>query len=163
MWHKLRISMLVSIVSVLGLFVSIHSVSAANYYYDGKSPVATGCNNTGWSPKSTTFSYNGISGTVYLMFSSSCKTAWAFVKLNKALPKGYNVQGWINRTKDQKIMGCSTSGGNGDILPGQTTCYSGMVYDLNPNTSHASVQIIKPNACGPNCHIFEYSKYTGSY
>jgi hypothetical protein len=143
--HKLRISMLVVIASVLGLFVSIHSVSAANYYYDGKSPVATACDNTGWSAKSKSFSYGNISGTLYLMFSSSCKTAWAYVKLNNALPSGYKIDAAVYRNTDGKQINCSEKslGGNDFIYPGQRTCYSGMVYDLNPNTSFASMVIYK--------------------
>lgn len=37
------------------------------------------------------------------------------------------------------------SGGNGEVLLGQTSCYTPMVYDLDPRTSYAFGVIYMPS------------------
>lgn len=137
--------MLIAVFSICGLFVGFNQAYA--YQYDGQNPVKTNCDNTGWAPKTKKFSYGSISGTLYLMFSSNCKTAWAYVKLNKSLPKGYEVIGFVTRNKDKRIGTCGR--GNGNIVPRQTSCYSSMVYDLNPLSSYAQVYINKSGNPNP--------------
>jgi hypothetical protein len=75
------------------------------------------------------------------MFSTSCKTAWAFVQFDKKLPKGYTADAFVRRNKDNKSFLCSEKGGNGKVKPGQSTCYSAMVYDKNPYKSSAAVNV----------------------
>jgi hypothetical protein len=148
MLHKLRIGLLIALFGACGLFVGTHYVNAANLPYDGKNPVKTGCSKTGVMKKYKTFSYKYssnkyISGKVELMYSTKCKTAWAYIKLNNTTPKGYFVDGVVVRNNDRKTLDCE-SYGNGKIKPGQYTCYSGMVYDFKPNTSYATAQIFVP-------------------
>ena len=50
---------------------------------------------------------------------------------------------------------CGSSGGNGKVVAGQTSCYTPMVYDLDPRTSYAFGKYYG------NGYI--YSAYTGSY
>ncbi|SHE37220.1 Protein of unknown function [Seinonella peptonophila] len=154
MLRKLSAGLLVAVIGVFGLFVSFNQAEASQY--DGKSPVKTGCHKTGWAPKTKKISYGNITGTLYLMFSSKCKTAWAYVKLNKPLPKGYQVLGFVTRNKDKRIGTCRN--GNGHIIHGQTSCYSAMVYDMSPNTSYAQVYIKKPDKPDPL-----YKTRTSSY
>ncbi|WP_051272182.1 DUF2690 domain-containing protein [Shimazuella kribbensis] len=147
MLRKLLTGLLVVFVGALALLTSPLHTNAATYPYDGKNPYATGCSSTEVTKYSKSFSYQYtygkyISGTVYLKFSTSCKTAWSYVKINSALPSGYFIDGTVTRNTDGKFYRCE-DGGNGAILPGQTSCYSGMVYDLDPNTAYASATIYK--------------------
>jgi hypothetical protein len=134
---KWRVGLLSAVVGVAALFVGISDTSAATYKYDGKSPVSTHCDDTGVVKSSKSFSNSRTSGKVYLMYSTKCKTAWAYVKLNKKLQSKYRVTGVVHRNNDGKISSCNGKGGNGYIVAGQTSCYSGMVYDYKPNTSYA--------------------------
>ncbi|MCH5585104.1 YjfA family protein [Shimazuella sp. AN120528] len=156
MLRKLSAGLLAAVISVFGLFTGFNQTYAYQYQYDRKSPVKTGCHKTGWAPKTKKISYGSITGTLYLMFSSKCKTAWAYVKLNKPLPKGYEILAFVTRNTDKHIGTCTR--GNGSIIPGQTSCYSAMVYDLSPHTSYAQVYIKKPDNPHPLSKI-----RTGSY
>lgn len=127
-------------ITFLGLTSSVTEVFAAKSgkeKYDGKSPVATHCDDSGVAMRKKSFSKSNVSGTVYLMYSTECKTAWAFVKLNKALQKNSQVVAFVQRNNDKKSYNCTHKNGNGRVQPGQTTCYSPMVYDYKPNTSYA--------------------------
>ncbi|MCH5586676.1 YjfA family protein [Shimazuella sp. AN120528] len=159
MLRKLFTGLFVIFVGVSGLLISPLNTSAATYSKDGKSPVATGCNKTGVVKSSKSFSVkttsSTVSGTVYLMYNTSCKTSWSFVRLSKPLPSKHDVAGWVERNNDKKIYGCWDANGNGSIKPGQTTCYSPMVYDLSPNTSYASVDVL--SGCSSSGCVYYYS------
>lgn len=159
--RKLFTGLFAVVVGALGLLISPLHTNAANYYYDGKSPVATHCDDTGVAKSSRNFSYGKISGTVYLMFSTKCKTAWAYTKVN-SVPSGYAVEGLVHRNTDGKTLWCESSGGNKLIWPGQHSCYSGMVYDYNPNTSYAAAQVYKKISPGSYNIVYSSSK-TASY
>ncbi|MCH5585017.1 YjfA family protein [Shimazuella sp. AN120528] len=159
-WH---VGFLSAVVGVAALFVGISDTSAAfdgKKKYDGKSPVATHCDDTGVAKKTKSFSYKGVKGKIYLMYSTKCKTAWGYVKLNKPLPSNSEVYGWVHRNNERKVYYCSSKGGNGAIQPGQTTCYSPMVYDYKPNTSNAGAVFYSPK--GDYEHPHELG-YTDSY
>lgn len=148
---------------MFGMIVSPLSTHAANYPMDGQSPVKKGCNKTGVVKKSKKISYKGTTGTVYLMYSTSCKTAWSFVKLNKPFSKkGYFVSARIFRNNDRKMYYCSNKGGNGDIEVGQSSCYSAMVYDKNPNTAYA-LGVIYATGREGTPPVAVYNAKTGSY
>jgi hypothetical protein len=146
---KWRVGLLSAVVGVAGLFVGVSDTNAANYKNDGKNPVATHCDDSGVAKKTKTFSSklkNGkkVTGKIYLMYSTKCKTAWSYVKLDKALPSNMEINASIHRNNDKKVYSCSSKGGNGMIQPGQKTCYSAMVHDYKPNTSYASATAYSP-------------------
>lgn len=146
---KLTVGLLGLVIATFGLFVGASQSDAANYKYDGKNPVATHCDNTGVAKKTKSFSTklkNGtkVTGKIYLMYSTKCKTAWSYVKLNKSLPSNMEINAVVHRNNDKKVYSCSSKGGNGMIQPGQKTCYSAMVYDYKPNTAYASATAYSP-------------------
>jgi hypothetical protein len=158
---KWRVGLLSTVIGVAGLFAGVSDTEAANYKYDGKNPVSTHCDDSGVVKASKSFSNSGISGKVYLMYSTKCKTAWAYVKLNKKLSNKYIVHGSVHRNNDKKRYSCYD--GNDAIRGGQTSCYSAMVYDYKPNTSYARAHIYKWGREGvPPYHVYSSEK-TASY
>lgn len=140
---KMITGLFVVLVGAITIFANPLLASAANHHYDGKSPVATGCSKTGVSKKSKSIKTrnNVVTGKVHLMFSTTCKTAWAFVQLDKKLPKGYTSNAVISRSQNKKYFWCSSKNGNGEIKAGQSTCYSPMVYDKDPYKACASAHV----------------------
>nr|WP_237562674.1 DUF2690 domain-containing protein [Bacillus paralicheniformis] len=59
-------------------------------------------------------------GSAVLKFSNVCKTAWAKMTLGKAAPSGLEANAYVKRNTDGKELSCSSAGGNGKVLPGQT-------------------------------------------
>src|ERR1700753_22642 len=115
------------------------NVSCYNTSCDGKSPVSTGCS-TGAITLATSTSGDlggGLKVTINLRFSDACGSAWAQEVFNKAVPS--NVQGdadlWRPSTSSE--VTCNSSGGDGDVLPGQTSCYSPMLGDYGSTKSEA--------------------------
>ena len=108
---------------------------------DHKSPVSTGCQNTAIVEhyESGTID-NGIGITIQLQFSTACHAAWARVVFSKALPSGYDGYAILDRLSGSTIteVTCNDAGGNGDVLPGQTICYTPMLED-NANQSADAV------------------------
>jgi hypothetical protein len=138
MFRKLRIGVSILTIGAVGFLFSTVPTYAANYHYDGKNPVSTHCDDTGVVKKKKRFNKAGVSGVTMLMYSTKCKTAWAYVKLDK--PLKYNqdtVIASVHRNNDKKTYHCNSAGGNGGVNKGQKTCYSAMVYDYKPNTSYA--------------------------
>ncbi|MEC0681393.1 DUF2690 domain-containing protein [Bacillus haynesii] len=84
-------------------------------------------------------------GIVVLKFSSVCKTAWAKMTLDKAVSSGLETDAYVKRNKDGKELSCSSAGGNGKVLPEQTSCYTPMVYDLDPRSSYAMGKYYQPS------------------
>ncbi|MCY7777819.1 DUF2690 domain-containing protein [Bacillus haynesii] len=81
-------------------------------------------------------------GIVELKFSSVCKTAWAKMTLDKAVASGSEADAYVKRNTDGKELSCSSAGGNVKVLQGQTSCYTPMVYGLDPRSSYAMGNII---------------------
>jgi hypothetical protein len=82
----------------------------------------------------------GATGTLYFRFSITCHAAWAKIVFNKPIPAGALGNARITRTNGKSYT-CNT-GGNKAVAPGQTSCYTGMVYD------------------GPDATATAYSSYT---
>jgi hypothetical protein len=102
------------------LFVGISDTNAANYKYDGKNPVSTQCDDKGVAKKTKTFSLKlksgkKVTGKISLMYSTKCKTAWSYVKLDKPLPSNSEINGYVTRNNDKKTYTCYSDGGNGMI------------------------------------------------
>lgn len=98
---------------------------------------------------------NQVIGVVELKFSSTCKTAWAKITMNNTLTSGYEANAEITRNTDGKRYNCDSAGGNGKAVAGQKSCYTPMVYDLDPRTSYAFGKY-----SGPNLNVWAT---TGSY
>ena len=98
---------------------------------DGRSPISTGCTQGAFTARSATsgFLSGGVMETVNLRFNSTCQSAWAEITFNYALPSFHYGNGAIHRLNDNTEYWCSDSGGNGSVLPGQSSCYTPMVGD----------------------------------
>jgi hypothetical protein len=111
-----------------------HAVDGKNptsYTVNGKTCAATLSNST---PKSVNF--NGVTGTLYFQFSITCHAAWAKIVFSKAIASKALGNAKIVRNGDGKAYTCD-SGGNLAVAPGQTSCYTGMVYDGPDATASA--------------------------
>lgn len=75
------------------------------------------------------FLSGGVMETVNLRFSQACWSVWAEVTFNYALPPLHYGNGAVHRLTDNTEYWCSDSGGNGTVLPGQSSCYTPMVGD----------------------------------
>ncbi|MGN9866122.1 DUF2690 domain-containing protein [Bacillus swezeyi] len=123
------------------------SAHAEDHSYDGKSPYYNNCASSGTTKATARLidANNKQFGIVELKFSSVCKTAWAKITLDKAVPSGWEANAYVKRNTDGKELNCSSSGGNGKVLPGQTSCYTPMVYDLDPRSSYAMGRYYNPS------------------
>ncbi|AOL27934.1 MULTISPECIES: YjfA family protein [Bacillus] len=131
--------------------------NAETHAYDGKSPYYNDCASTGSTKKSSNLvnASNQVIGVVELKFSSTCKTAWAKITMNNTLTSGFEANAEITRNTDGKRYNCDSAGGNGKAVAGQKSCYTPMVYDLDPRTSYAFGKY-----SGPNLNVWAT---TGSY
>lgn len=109
------------------LIIPFSSASAENLYFDGASPVSTGCSLDGVVKASNRLS-NG-KGTIELRYSPSCKTAWARIILDSVATHDWQGNASILREHDGKGYSCQHNGGNGVVNKGQRSCYTPMVYD----------------------------------
>lgn len=64
--------------------------------------------------------------------------------LGKAAPSGLEANAYVKRTTDGKELSCSSAGGNGKVLPGQASCYTPIVYDLDPRSSYVIEKYYQP-------------------
>ncbi|WP_394798540.1 DUF2690 domain-containing protein [Bacillus paralicheniformis] len=72
-------------------------------------------------------------GIAVLKFGCVCKTAWAkMTRQSSALRLGGKCI--CEKKQDGKELSGSSAGGNGKVLPGQTSCYTPMVYVLDPRS-----------------------------
>lgn len=109
-------------------------------------PYSTGCANDSFIKYSAAVYYSGNHvGTNYFHYSLSCHTAWSKVVLYSSAPSNYyadttissNTLGGTNSWAD-----CSSElGGNDWVMKGQTSCYSGQIYDGPGNTAYSDVYI----------------------
>ncbi|WP_458354597.1 YjfA family protein [Peribacillus frigoritolerans] len=128
-------------VASLVLFGSLDSfaskASAETHTYDGKSPYYNGCANSAVTKKSVKIYANGGSANLELKFSPVCKTAWAKITLSRPAKADGEATALVVRNTDNKQFSCASPGGNGEINKGQTSCYTPMVYDLDPRKAKA--------------------------
>ncbi|HEU5374644.1 MAG TPA: DUF2690 domain-containing protein [Ktedonobacteraceae bacterium] len=95
---------------------------------DGANPVSTGCATGATVERTASFSTHG-GGVVELVFNLSCHAGWGFIRFNSVMSSGHTGDAQIFRLTDSASQLCSNAGGNGVVLPGQTTCHSGMLGD----------------------------------
>jgi hypothetical protein len=117
------------------------SVAAASCTYNGcdhKSPVSTSCQDTAVIERSDSGTIDdGIGVTIQLQFSTACHAAWAREVFSRTLPSGYDGYAELYRITDGADVECSSSGGDGNVLPGQSICYTPMLGD-GPSQSTAA-------------------------
>ena len=126
------------------------AAAAASCTYNGcdhKSPVSTGCQNTAvvehW--ESGTID-NGIGITIQLQFSTACHAAWGRVVFSRTLPSGYYGYADLWHTTDNVEVTCNSAGGDGNVLPGQSVCYTPMLGD-GPSQSTIATGIYCSYGC----------------
>lgn len=97
-----------------------------SYYYDGKSPSSTGCNNDAY----TVYTRYAGSARLLLRYSPRCRTVWAHI-LDAATRTANNQGGSarVHRDQDGAAISCASAWGG-------TGCYTNMLYD-GGLTSHA--------------------------
>jgi hypothetical protein len=132
---KQKLLVFLSFLALTTMSFSIPNVDAA-YIDEGKSPVSTGCDNNAYTASSASIknSAGTTIGTIQLRYSSTCQTAWAKVTFNSSMPSGYRGNAVIRKYNSDKSMiikayTCTSSGGNGDVAPGQKSCYTPMIYN----------------------------------
>ncbi|MDR4950380.1 DUF2690 domain-containing protein [Neobacillus cucumis] len=133
----LNIGMIVTL--VVGLFFAITPINKAfALSYDGSNPVSTGRANDAVT-KSYSYirdSSGNIYGKVYLKWSERCKTSWGKINLYHAAPYDNGayyanavVYSYTSSGTYRTRYTCGSSGGNGAIMKGQTSCYTAQVYN----------------------------------
>ncbi|WP_396020147.1 MULTISPECIES: DUF2690 domain-containing protein [unclassified Bacillus (in: firmicutes)] len=134
----LCISFFVASLVLFGFLDSFASkASAETHTYDGKSPYYNSCANSAVTKKSVKIYANGGSANLELKFSTVCKTAWAKITLSRPAIADGEATALVVRNTDNKQFSCASPGGNGEINKGQTSCYTPMVYDLDPRKAKA--------------------------
>lgn len=77
--------------------------------------------------------------------SAYCHTAWGYLKFYSAAPNDYYANVWVdsfNGTTKRAFTSCASSGGNGWIMKGQTSCYTAQLWNLDPYTALAKAVFI---------------------
>ena len=110
----------------------VAAVSCSGDNCNGKSPVSTGCSATSLVTHQVTFSSHG-GGYVEFVFSATCHAAWGFIHFNTAMPSGHTGDAGIANSTGAGYI-CS-QGGNNEVMPGQHSCYTGMVGDESFQTA----------------------------
>ncbi|KKI92966.1 hypothetical protein WQ54_06795 [Bacillus sp. SA1-12] len=120
-----------------------HQAVAETHSYDGKSPYYNSC-----ASSAVTKDKKWIDSVSYveLKFSTNCKTAWAKVTVTRPAIYNHEADARIVRSTDGKAYTCNSSGGNGVVNMGQTSCYTPMVYDLDPRKAQAQGIHAIPNS-----------------
>lgn len=81
-------------------------------------------------------------GTVYLRYSNKCHAAWAKFVLDQPAPAvsgGVYAYAVVNKYKNGVFQKSVTSNqGNGTIKTGQTSTYTGMVFDLTADFGYTA-------------------------
>lgn len=109
----------------------VPAVSCTDDGCDGLSPVSTGCSSGAVTERTATSGDlgGGLQATINLRFNLSCHAAWTQVVFNQPLPSNRFGDAEIDRNTDGKVFFCESSGGNGQVQPGQTSCFTPMVGD----------------------------------
>lgn len=140
---------------VFGLiFVVSPAPKASALSYDGSNPISTGCAYKSPITYETKYIYkNGVKiGYLQLKGSAYCHTAWGYVKFYSAAP--YNnyanvyLDSYTNGTTWRRDASCASSGGNGMVMKGQTSCYTAQLWDKDPYKASAEVWIYSSTGAG---------------
>lgn len=120
-----------------------NQADAETHTYDGKSPYYNSC-----ASSAVTKDKKWIDSVSYveLKFSTKCKTAWAKVTITRPAVYNHEADARIVRNTDGKAYTCNSTGGNGVVNTGQTSCYTAMVYDYDPRKSQAQGIHAIPNS-----------------
>ncbi|HDR7533589.1 TPA: YjfA family protein [Bacillus anthracis] len=116
---------------------------AEDHTYDGKSPYYNSCDQSAVTKEKKWIDSNSY---VELKFSTTCKTAWAKVTVTRPAVYNNEADARIVRKTDGKAYTCGSAGGNGVVNKGQTSCYTPMVYDLDPRKAQAQGKHAIPNS-----------------
>ncbi|WP_342048853.1 DUF2690 domain-containing protein [Bacillus sp. OTU530] len=147
---KVCIFAIASIVVWFGFQGTTFAISDLSSYYDGKNSTttkvyggSTTCDSDAFNAKSAGVYENGKRvGTVYLRYSNKCHAAWAKLVLNSPAPSvsgGVYAYAIVNKYKNgvfQKSV--DSNSGNGAIKTGQTSTYTGMVFDEIPTWGYTA-------------------------
>ena len=127
---------MLSLLIVTSMFSTTNSdkVYAEDHSYDGKSPYYNSCDQSAVTKEKKWIDSNSY---VELKFSTTCKTAWAKVTVTRSAVYNNEADARIVRKTDGKAYTCGSAGGNGVVNKGQTSCYTPMVYDLDPRKAQA--------------------------
>ncbi|WP_223066134.1 DUF2690 domain-containing protein [Paenibacillus caui] len=115
--------------------------------YDFTDPIATGCAYKSLITYETKYIYkSGVQiGYVQLKGSAYCHTAWGYIKLYSAAPydnyANVYLDGFYGTTRRAFTSCYKGDGGNGAVMNGQTSCYTGQLYDKDPYKASASAYI----------------------
>ncbi|TWE01001.1 uncharacterized protein DUF2690 [Neobacillus bataviensis] len=135
---------------LIGFFVVQPADKAFALSYDFTNPYSTGCSSKSPITYETKNIYkNGTKiGYVQLRGSAYCHTAWGRVVLNSAAPYNayanvgvYRYYGSASTSNWNQRAFCNSKGGNGLVNKGQTSCYTGQLWDKDPYNSLAVVYI----------------------
>jgi hypothetical protein len=135
---------------VVGLFFSITPINKASALsYDGSNPYSTGCAYKSPITYETKYIYkNGVKiGYVQLKGSAYCHTAWGYVKLYSPAPYDNYAYVSIDSYTDGTTLSwrtsrsCASSGGNGMVMKGQTSCYTAQLWNKDPYKASAAAYI----------------------
>lgn len=128
---------------IVAFGVGTNQAAAETHSYDGKSPYYNSC-----ASSAVTKDKKWIDSVSYveLKFSTKCKTAWAKVTVTRPSIYNHEADARIVRSTDGKAYTCSSSGGNGVVNKGQSSCYTPMVYDLDPRKAQAQGIHAIPNS-----------------
>ncbi|MBY0596375.1 DUF2690 domain-containing protein [Bacillus bingmayongensis] len=144
---KARACLCLSFLIFTGLFstssIMNNKAYAENHSYDGKSPYYNSCDKSAVMKEKKWIDSNSY---VELKFSTTCKTAWAKVTVTRAAVYDNEADARIVRQTDGKAYTCGSAGGNGVVNKGQTSCYTPMVYDLDPRKAQAQGKHAIPNS-----------------
>ncbi|WP_028776249.1 DUF2690 domain-containing protein [Shimazuella kribbensis] len=129
---------------------ALNPIGADAAQYDGTNPYNTGCAYNQPVTYDTEYLVNNSGtriGYVQLKGSAGCHTAWAYIKLYNAAPKDYYAETWIKRRYNttqslilnKTLLDCDKeTGGNGVIMKGETSCFTGQAWDKSPYNAQAS-------------------------
>ena len=130
---KTSACLLLSLLIVTSMFSTTNSdkVYAEDHSYDGKSPYYNSCDKSAVQKEK-----KWIDSNSYVELKFSTRSA---VYNNEADAR-------IVRKTDGKAYTCGSAGGNGVVNKGQTSCYTPMVYDLDPRKAQAQGKHAIPNS-----------------
>ncbi|GCE15549.1 DUF2690 domain-containing protein [Tengunoibacter tsumagoiensis] len=126
---------------------TVHTATLSGYGYDNQDPYKTGCASDSYTaPGTVGMDFAGGYGHVWLKWSPTCHTAWAYVQFNYGVPNNAYGDAYVGRTNTNgSITWASCATGDQYVSPGQTSCYSGMLYDGPGLTAYARGSYWDPN------------------
>lgn len=138
-------TMLVFTTGVASAHTASPTRGATTYPYDGQNPISTGCYKDAQTEQSASGAVISpafaMTYIVDLNFSLACHAAWAKIVLQNPLPSGYQADAIVTRNNDERQYDCTT--GNLVVTAGETSCFSGMVYDPAGFSAYAAAMFLK--------------------